>query len=284
MQKKQVFVNPLIDIVFKTLWLRADNDLKDYFDRLLKYVLRRDFSEYSIGPNETGVTNIKNIANKVDILLVCGDEKVDIEMNNTREKNGIKAIEQVVNKSLVYLSYYITTYYDNDALEDHYKRPIKIDQINLNTFHCPQGYQLERLDYKFTDITNSISKEGIEYHHIYLPRFYEIWYSSKEVSDIYKDFAMLMCKSYEEMEQIAGTDKGRLAVIKMLKKLGSDDKFMDILNRREDEMNIFAEASKEETKTEMILRLKDKVSLEDLAAAASMTVEEVKSIIESSKE
>lgn len=319
-QKDVVFVSPLIDIVFKTMWLRADKDLRDYFNHLLTYALKRDFSGYSLGPNETGITDINNIANKVDVLLVRGDEKVDIEMNNTRGKNGPKVIEKVVNKSMVYLSYYITTYYDNDS-STMYKKPIKIEQINLNTFHCPENYQLERVDYKFVDTTNEISKDGIEYHHIYLPRLKEICYSNAKVKDIYSDFSMLLCESYEEMENLAGNNKGRQAVIKMLKTLGRDGKFMDALNRREDELIILKEAFKDEglqegreegrkqgiqqgiregiqqgikegiqqgieqgieqEKRQMIIKLKDKLSLEDLAESASISIDEVKSIINS---
>ncbi len=72
MKNEERFVSPLIDIVFKTLWMRADDDLKEYFKRILEYALRRKIPDYHIGPNETGIVNIDNIANKVDMLKNLG--------------------------------------------------------------------------------------------------------------------------------------------------------------------------------------------------------------------
>ena len=37
-KKETVFLNPLNDIVFKTLCLRADEDLKIYFNRISSYI------------------------------------------------------------------------------------------------------------------------------------------------------------------------------------------------------------------------------------------------------
>lgn len=311
--KEEVFVSPLIDIVFKTMWLRADDDLKAYFNRVLTWALRRDFNRFTIGPNETGITDVTNIANKVDVLLIQDDIKVDVELNNAESNSSISSI---MNKSLVYLSYYITTYYDNDK-DNKYKKPIKVEQINLNNFHCPEGYQIERLDYKFTDTTNEISFEGIEYHHIYLPRMKEICYSNTKVNDIYKDYAMLLCKSYEEMESLAGSDPARLAFIKMLKMLGRDGKMIDALRRREDELLIEKREAHEkglkegkeegkeqgiqegiqeglqegiqegieQNKRKMIISMKaNDISIEKIAKIAEISVDDVNKILESSKE
>lgn len=293
--KQEIFLNPLSDIVFKTLWIRADEDLRLYFNRLLSWTLKRDFSGYTLGPNETGITEEGNIANKVDLLLEKDGVKVDIELNN-----GSKSIKQAMNKSLVYLSYYITTYYDNN--KDHkYEYPIKVEQINFNNFHCPEGYQIEKLDYKFTDSTNKVSAEGIEYHHIYLPRMKEICYSGVKDNDIYKDFAMLVCESYKEMEELAGKDKGRCALVRMLKKLGSDEGMIDAARREEDNLLLARydgeevglekgieqgiEQGMEKKQEEMIISMyNDNLPLEKISKYANISVDEVKKIIESSKE
>lgn len=49
-----------------------------------------------------------NIANEVDILLENGYEKIDIELNNIRDDKGEITIGKILNKSLIYLTYYIT--------------------------------------------------------------------------------------------------------------------------------------------------------------------------------
>lgn len=298
--KNLVFLSPLNDIVFKTLWLRADDDLKIYFNRILSWVLKREFSGFRIGPNETGLKDKDNIANKVDVLLLKDDVKVDIELNNASSSNSIKS---VMNKSLVYLTYYITTYYDDDK-GNKYNKPIKVEQINFNNFHCPEGYQIERLDYKFTDTTNKISEDGIEYHHIYLPRMEELCYNSAIVNDIYKDFAMLLCKDYESMENLAGSDTGRCALVKMLKALGSDEGMIDAARRREDDLLIAKmdaeeqglkegleqgitegiEQGIEQAKKEMIISMfENDIPVKKISQCAKMSVEEVEKILEAAK-
>ncbi len=230
-EKEPKFVSPLIDIAFKTCWLKADHDLAEYFHRLLEYSLKRKVKNYTLGPNETGVHNMENIANKVDILLVSDEGKIDIELNNVKDKSGYQAIRAAMNKSLVCLAYYASTYYDKDSKEDRYKRDMQVELINLNTFHSLENPKVVRADYKLYDPDNELSQEGIEYHNIYLPRMKELCYNSGE--DILKDFAILMCDSYAEMEELSKGNKGREALVKMLKTLGRDSDFMSAIDREE---------------------------------------------------
>lgn len=106
---KERFVNPLIDVVFKTLWLRADDDLRSYLNRIVEYAIDKDISGYRIGTKE---------------------------------------------------------------------------------------------------------------------------------ESIYKDYGMLMCEIYEEMEELAGNDAGRKALIKMLKTLGRSEEFMTVMDKYEYEKNL----------------------------------------------
>ncbi len=307
---KSRFVCPLIDIIFKTLWLRADEDLRTYLNRIVKYAIGKDISNYHIGSNETGIVDVDNIATKVDILLESEDGKIDIELNNTRDKYGFIPIRSALNKSLIYFSYYITTYYDNDT-KSRYKKPINVEQVNLNAFHCPDNYLIARLDFELCDTSNNIIEAGMKYHHIYLPRMKELCYTKDD--DIYKDYGMLMCESYEEMEGLAGTDAGRCALIKMLKVLGRDEKLMTVIDKYEYEKILHTEEGKsqgiqegieqgisqgieqghqegylagiEDTKKEMIISMyQDNVSLEKISKYASISIEEVKKILELSKE
>lgn len=152
---------------------------------------------------------------------------------------------------------------------------------------------VERLDYKLTDVTHGISESGIEYHHIYLPRMKELCYNTD--IDIYKDFAILMCETYEEMEALAGDDRGRLALIKMLKRLGRDDEFMTVIDKVEYE-RLLHEAEKEDMKEkgmqvgfeegheqatkDFIYSMADNnMSLEEIAKIAKKTNDEVQEIL-----
>lgn len=220
--------------MFKTLFLRSDDDLKEYFNRILSWALKRDVRGYVLGPKGSGIVSKDNIENKVDILLVKGNEKIDIELNNA---SGEEAIKGIMNKSMVYLTYYVTIYYDENKKEK-YKKPIKVEQVKLNNFYSPDLYLVERLDFRFTDTTNKITMPGIEHHHIYLPRMKEICYSSDEVDEIYKDYAMLLCETYEEMEELAGCDAGRKSLVNLLKQLGRDEEVIGEARRREDDLII----------------------------------------------
>lgn len=77
-------------------------------NRLISYEIKRNLSDFRIGANETGIVNMDNIANEVDILLENGYEKIDIELNNIRDDKGEITIGKILNKSLIYLTYYIT--------------------------------------------------------------------------------------------------------------------------------------------------------------------------------
>ena len=146
--------NPLIDVIFKTIWKRADDDLQVYLNRLLSYALKRELKDYHVGSNETGVLKNASSATKVGILLENNLEKIDIEVILT---SGATSISAMLNKSITYLSYYVTTFYDNDKY-NRYHKPIKVEQINLNNFYCLNNIAIERLDYKFVDVDHEISK------------------------------------------------------------------------------------------------------------------------------
>lgn len=118
----------------------------------------------------------------------------------------------------------------------------------------------------------------------------DLCYTTNE--DVYKDYAMLVCNSYEEMEELAGKDLGRRAFISMLKELGRDEKLMDSIRRYEDEL-ILKQQEIEDSKAEGIEQgknIKEKelvismhesgISIEKIQEITELTEEEIKSIIE----
>lgn len=121
----------------------------------------------------------------------------------------------------------------------------------------------------------------------------EICYSNREISDIYKDFAILLCKDFVDMEKLAGEDKGRCALVKMLHVLGSDDGMIDAARKREDDLLIAKLDGKEEgfeqgveqSKKEMIIAMfKNDIPIEKISKCANISIEETKNILEQTKE
>lgn len=217
-----VVVRPSADLVFKTMWLKGDEDVKKYLERMVEFAIGRKLGEYTIGQNETGILNLKSIANKFDILLVNTGEKINIEMN--RNIKGVKGIQQVNNRNLTYLGHLLADFYTGTN-SNRYKENIRVEQVNFNNFKSIDQENIEKSDFELYDLKHKIKREDIKIHHIYLPRMKELCYDDFAL-DIYKDFALLMCDSYEEMDEIALDDKVREAVVKFLKKLGEDEEFM----------------------------------------------------------
>lgn len=66
-----------------------------------------------------------------------------------------------------------------------------------------------------------IIKNSIKSHLLYLSRLKDLCQNQKK--EIYKDFALLLCNSYEKMEELARGNKEREEVVKLVKSLGADD-------------------------------------------------------------
>lgn len=223
------FISPTEDIIFKSMWLKGNPYVRTFLERIVEYSIGHKLKDYIIGSNELGIRTEKSIANKVDILLISKDEteKTDIEMNRL-EDHDAKAIEHILNKSDIYLTNIVSSFYDNKKNADRYKSPIKVEQVNFNTFHCVENPLISRLDFEFVDKNYQISKDGIKSHHIYLPRMKELCYTENN-QDIYKDFAIFMCESYEEMENLAIGNKEREEVVKFIKGLKGEIDDMAII-------------------------------------------------------
>lgn len=227
------FIDPTKDSVFKTLWIKGDKDIKAYLNRMIEYIIGRKLDSYHLGPNTTGVISYKSIANEVDILLVSFDNKtkINVEMNRLSERSSRQNKETVMNKSYIYLANYVNSFYNDLEEKSRYVEAIKVEQVNFNNFYCEENKLISELHFSFMDKNYEITKNGVKSHQIYLPRMKEMCYDEEE--DIHNDFALLVCKSYEEMEIYIKGNKERQAVVKHLKKLGVDDEFMAVIDREE---------------------------------------------------
>ena len=115
----------------------------------------------------------------------------------------------------------------------------------------------------------------------------------------YKDYALLMSTSYEEMEMLAQGNKEREAVVAFVKRLGVDKMFIDESIKREYERvdaeltkkeavtQVFEEGygkgieqGKEENKIEMIKSMyTNKVSIKVIAKSAKISIKDVENIL-----
>ena len=248
------FLSPTSDIVFKTMWMRGDDEVRRYLERIVEYAIGHKLGEYTLGSNEAGLISISSIANKYDIVLVNNDSRFryNVEMNSYGETENI--IKKVYNKNDVYLGHLVANFYKGIKKDKRYEKDIEIEQINLNCFYAPEGELIHRLDFEFVDLNHQITKKGVKSHQIYLPRIKELCYDnvSEEDKEILKDLSMLVSESYEEMEQLAGTNRERKEVIKFLKDLSRDGEAMAFIDieafKKSIERTRLEDATKQATK------------------------------------
>lgn len=265
---ESIFLELTKDFLFKTLWYRGDKDVRKYLERMVEYAIGHPIGEYNLGPNELGVLTYKQIAQKTDVLLVSSDKtyKINVEMNRIGKENSSKErIQTSDNKSDIYLGNYVANFYND--LKDTYITAINVEQVNFNAFYCPENKLISRLDFEFVDLNYMIVKNNIKSHLLYLPRLRDLCYNQKE--EKYKDYALLMSTSYEEMERIAKGDKEREAVVAFVKRLGADKMFINEALKREYE-RVDAELAKKEAINEAV----DKATKEALEQGIEQGIEQ----------
>ena len=177
-----------------------------------------------------------------------------------KERTSKERIKTSDNKSDIYLSNFVANFY-NDLEERTYKETIRVEQVNFNAYYCKENKLISRLDFEFVDLNYLIIKNGIKSHLLYLPRLRDLCYNQRE--EIYKDFALLLCNSYEEMEEVASGNKEREEVVRFIKSLGADNMFIDESIKREYE-RIDAEMAKEEEIAEAVKKATKKAKKQGL--------------------
>lgn len=211
------------DFTFKTLWTNGNIYCRNYLNRIIKRIIDKDISEYSLYSNELSLNNYKSLANRVDILLVSKNSKhkVNIELNKTYTK-------ALVNKNDSYIYKLAGEFYTTKKEEKKYSKDINVEQVNLNGFHNRLNYGFD-LHYTLIDKRFKTQKNGIKIHDIYLLNIEEI------INDIefYRDLKMFNAKSYKEMELLICNNKEREEILMTLKRLGSEEEFVDLYDHEE---------------------------------------------------
>ena len=225
------FISLTKDSVFKTLYLKKNKDVFKFYERVIEYISKLKLSDYELTMNELSLENYESIFNKLDILLISKDKKrkLNIEMNSQYSLASI-------NKNNTYVMKIAGDFY---AGKKPYKEEINCAQININAYTNKTNPGIDISHSYFYDPINKIVRMNVDVYDVYLPVYKELCYNNQE--DIYKDLAMFMCKSYEEMETLAKDNKERTKVMEELKKLGSDKNFVGYYDIEE-----YEEALKEE--------------------------------------
>lgn len=191
------------DMVFKSLWSIGSEGTKEYLNRVIEYIVGFSIKDFDIISNELPISSDNSISNRVDILLESKDKlhKVNIELNPINKRI-------TANKNISYLFKIAGEFYAG-MNKDKYNSDIHVEQVNLNGFYH-EIKDIATADYKLYDIKNQLENKSIKIHDIYLPRIKELCYDNNE---IYLDFAMFMCNSFEEMKKYIRGNKERECVM-----------------------------------------------------------------------
>ena len=299
--KLKGFISPMQDMVFKTLWSKGDEGTKEYLNRIIAYIVGYDVKDFNITSNELPINSDKSIANKVDILLESKDKlhKVNIELNPINKKITF-------NKNISYLFKIAGEFYAGMS-EEKYKNDIHVEQVNLNGFYH-EIKDIATADYMLYDIKNKLENKSIKIHDIYLPRMKELCYDNNE---IYLDFAMFMCTSFEEMEKYICGNKERKCVMENLKNFVLNEnlptydyeEYLTALHKEvEEEARAeglakgleqgiaqglekgIAQGRAEERKENILMLYENSVSKEQISKSLNISIDQIDEILKEAKE
>lgn len=226
-----IFINPLKDIVFKTLLLNGSKETKEYLNRMISNITGIDVKNYDVTMQELGVDNYQGIASRLDIILVSPDKgiKINIEVNKSKSR-------ALLNKNKTYICKLAGNYYND--LDEKYNKDIKVIQINFNNYkNSINNTFLNR--FYFYDKEYEIEDKSIQIYQFYLPYFKNICYDKR--IDINNDYALLTCESFEEMEKYVNNNSERKAFVIDMKKLSSDEAFANLIDYDEYEEALLKE-------------------------------------------
>ncbi len=99
---------------------------------------------------------------------------MNVEINHLdKERTSKERIKSSDNKSDVYLSNFVSNFY-NDLESKKYKETIKVEQVNFNNYYCPENKLISKLDLEFVDLNHMIIKNSIKSHLLYLSRLKDL--------------------------------------------------------------------------------------------------------------
>ncbi len=89
-EKTGKFACPLLDIVYKTMWVKVNRYVRRFLDRTTEAKVNFKLVEYTLYPNESGILTLTSIANKYDIVLGKIRPRFQVNSNNYMNKLMIR--------------------------------------------------------------------------------------------------------------------------------------------------------------------------------------------------
>ena len=191
------------DTTFKYLF--KNSKTRAFFEELIKYYTGLDISEFNFIDNELNSGNIY-VDYRLDSILTNKDESIilNVEMNRIHK-------DYVDIRNRRYLHRIAGTSKDNK-----YNDKKIVIQLNFNCYKSKE---------------NDLLIEDFKIHNIFIPKEEEICYNK----DIQKKLKLFLCKSYEEMREIAKDDKEMNIVVDELERLNKEKYFGGLYDAKEDQ-------------------------------------------------
>ena len=201
------FVSLLADNTFKYMF----KDYRDFFKKAIKSTINVDISEYELYNNEINSGN-KARDYRLDILLKKDNDFIIIEMNKNADK-----------RTLLKARKYLYAVAGGGLVEGEDFKKMRTILINFNNSKYKNdkeaisvGYDL--INEKYNDVI-----DDIKVYDIYLESLENVRYNGSNEKETY--LALFRAESFEEMRNIANTNKEVLKIVDELERLGLDDKF-----------------------------------------------------------
>lgn len=211
--KKRMFL--LKDSIFKTMYKESES-FRELLNNIFIHFFDFDLSKYKITSEELIINNIKDIKNRVDLLLSLEDENylVNIEAN-------IGDKEYYPNRNLMYICKIVFSIFKKT---DDYNKKFKVVQININDIEYPYDDEIITTTLTLKDSKHNITDERMIIHNLYLGKYKKLSYN--KLNEIEKDLALLVCDDIEKMKKLVKRSKLREKVMEEYKKKIVDEEFL----------------------------------------------------------
>ena len=216
--KEKEFYSLVSDTTFKYLF--QNNKTRKFFDELIKYYTGIDISKYIFLNNELSSGN-RYVSYRLDNLLSNEDKSIiiNIEMNKK-----YKDYTDVRNRR------YLHTIAGISKDSKNYNDKKVVIQLNFNNYLSHENKDICTNTYMLKDSENDLVIEDFKIHNIYLPQEEKMCYNE----DIKKKLKLFLCNSYEEMREVAETDKEMNNIVDEIERL-NQEKFFGALYNIEEE-------------------------------------------------
>ena len=279
MKRQRLFL--LKDEIFKAMF-KESKAFRELLSNIFIHFFDFDLSKFNITSEELSIDKIKDIKNRVDLLLELENDKylVNIEVNNGNK-------DYYPNRNLMYVCKIVFKLFKKTS---DYTKKFKVVQININDIECPLDEDIVTTTLTLKDNEHNISDERMIIHNLYLGKYKKLPYN--ELNEIEKDLALLVCEDINKMQELIKESKLREEIMSEYKNKIVDEEFiMDVFDPEWDrqciinsERSLAREEGLEEGRKEGIKEiakslLNANMPIEDISKHTGLTIEQIKMLI-----